>query len=146
VSTRGNDGTSRVRPPTISGPVGWMTFGSVASWLVVWVTFGHAIALSALIGMVGPLLVATVTWVGIERVYRQSPEKVTALMIAAFACKMIFFGAYVVGALQVPAVRTVPFVASFTSYFIGLHAAEAVWLQRLFRKAGSGNVARPGRA
>jgi hypothetical protein len=54
-------------------------------------------------------------------------------MILAFAGKMVFFGAYVTLALTMFPLRPVPFVISFTSYFIALHVTEAIWLRRLFQ-------------
>ena len=66
------------------------------------------------------------------------PERLTAVMIAAFAGKMVFFGAYVAvdaaGAVAAP----VPFVVSFTGYFIALYLIEALCLRRLF--AGGARV------
>lgn len=115
-----------------------MAVASVLSWLVVWLVFGRDIGVSTLAGMMAPLVVALGSWVAIERTYQRSPERVTALMIVAFAGKMVFFGAYVIVALRLPSVRAVPFVVSFTSYFIGLHLIEAVWLRRLF--AGGGHT------
>jgi hypothetical protein len=56
-------------------------------------------------------------------------------MVAAFAGKLVFFGVYVTIMLRVLAVRPLPFVVSFTTYFIALHLFEALCLQRLF--AGS---------
>ena len=56
-------------------------------------------------------------------------------MIAAFAVKMVFFGAYVAVMLRRLSLRPVPFVVSFTAYFIALYLIEALSLQRLF--AGS---------
>ena len=53
-------------------------------------------------------------------------------MIAAFAGKMVFFGAYVAVMLRRAGVRPVPFVASFTGYFIALYLIEALCLKRLF--------------
>ena len=85
-----------------------------------------------LFGLAGPLLVATGSWTIVERVYRRRPEKVTAVMVAGFAGKMAFFGAYVAVALKVLSLRPVPFVASFTSSFIALHFIEALCLRRLF--------------
>ena len=55
-------------------------------------------------------------------------------MIAAFAAKMVFFGAYVAVMLLALALRPVPFVASFTAYFIALHLIEALCLKRLFAR------------
>ena len=49
-------------------------------------------------------------------------------MMAAFAAKMVFFGAYVAVMLQGRLrVRPVPFVASFTAYFIALYLVEALY-------------------
>jgi hypothetical protein len=55
-------------------------------------------------------------------------------MIAAFFGKLVFFGAYVTVVLKVLAARPLPFVVSFTTYFIGLHLIEALWLQRFFAR------------
>ncbi len=84
-----------------------------------------------LLGMLGPLAVAGGSWVLVERTYRRNPERLTAVMVAAFAGKMIFFGAYVVVGLAVLSLRPVPFVVSFTGCFIGSHAIEALFLRRL---------------
>ena len=54
------------------------------------------------------------------------PERLTSLMIAAFAGKMVFFGAYVAVMLKVLSLRPVPFVVSFTSSFIALYLMEAL--------------------
>lgn len=114
------------------GPVGWMTGASVGSWLVATAAGGRGVMAEMLAGMVAPLLVAVVTWEVAERTFRQSPEQLTAVMISAFAGKMVFFGAYVAVMLKGLSLRPVPFVVSFTAYFIGLHLAEALWLKRLF--------------
>jgi len=53
------------------------------------------------------------------------------VMVTGFAARMIFFGAYVVVMLRVVGLSPVPFVISFTSYFIAMYAMEAVFLKRL---------------
>ena len=53
-------------------------------------------------------------------------------MVTAFACKLVFFGAYVTVALKVLSLRPVPFMLSFTGYFIALYLMEALYLRRLF--------------
>jgi uncharacterized membrane protein YdfJ with MMPL/SSD domain len=53
-------------------------------------------------------------------------------MMGGFLGKMVLFGAYVVIVLRGLSVRPVPFVASFTVYFIGLYLVEALYLKRLF--------------
>lgn len=109
--------------------VSWMAGASVLSWLAA-AGLGSP-GREVLFGMLGPLLVASGSWVVAERTYRRKPERLTAVMIRAFAAKMVFFGAYVALVLNLLSLRPVPFVVSFTSYFIALHVAEAFSLQRL---------------
>jgi hypothetical protein len=52
-------------------------------------------------------------------------------MIVGFAVKLVFFGVYVAVMLRVLALRPVPFVTAFTSYFIALYAMQAWFLKRL---------------
>lgn len=89
--------------------------------------------MDVIFGMIGPLSVAGGSWLLAERTWRRCPERMTAVMIGAFAFKMVFFAAYVAFMLSVLSLRPVPFVASFTISFIALHLAEAVALKRLFR-------------
>ena len=56
----------------------------------------------------------------------------TGLMVAAFAFKLVFFGAYVAVMLRIVGLRLVPFSVGFSSYFIALHFVEALLLRRLF--------------
>ena len=109
-----------------------MTGASVASAFAVAAFAGEPAGAAIVAGMVGPLLAASGSWVLAERTFKRNPEALTSLMVAAFAGKMVFFGAYVVMALGVLALRPVPFVASFTSYFIALYLIEALCLRRLY--------------
>jgi len=87
--------------------------------------------LAVLLGIVGPLSVVSVSWVVMARTFRRHPARLTAVMMMAFAAKMVFFAAYVAIALKVVAVSPVPFVASFAVSFIALYFVEAVSLRRL---------------
>jgi hypothetical protein len=118
-------------------PVGVMVGGSVASSIVAGMAAGPALMTEVLLGMLGPLVVAVASWELAERTYRRSPERLTGVMAAAFAGKMLFFGAYVTVMLMGVSLRPVPFVVSFTAYFIGLHVTEALCLRRLFAEAAS---------
>jgi hypothetical protein len=109
-----------------------MIGGSVASWLVASAVTGPVMGREVLAGMLGPLLVAVVTWEMADKTFRLNPERLTARMITAFAAKMVFFGAYVAVMLLALSLRPIPFVVSFTAYFIALHFAEALCLRRLF--------------
>jgi hypothetical protein len=113
-------------------PVWWAAGGSVLSGLIVTALAGMRNGAAIWLGMLAPLVVVSLTWVLAERVYRQNPARLTSLMIGAFAGKLVFFGAYVALAIGVLGVRPVPFVVSFTSYFIALHVIEALSLRRLF--------------
>ena len=110
----------------------WMIVVSVGAWLAAIALFGSRTAVDVLFGMLGPLAVVTISWVMAERTYRRHPEQLSSLMIAAFGAKMVFFGAYVAIALKVLSLRPIPFVVSFTGYFIGLYFIEALCLRRLF--------------
>lgn len=83
-------------------------------------------------GIIAPLVAVAASWMAAERTYRRNPERLTPVMIAGFAVKVVFFGAYVAIALKVWSLRPAPFAASFTASFISLYLAEALWLRRLF--------------
>lgn len=110
-----------------------MAGASVASVLVAGAVVDPRARLAVLLGMVGPLLITTGSWVLMERTYREQRAKLTSVMIAAFAFKVVFVGVYVAVMIRVIGLRPVPFVASFTGYFAGLYFMEALYLRRLFR-------------
>jgi hypothetical protein len=114
-------------------PVAWMAGASIVSWLIASRAAGPGANPEVLYGMLAPLVVAAVSWIVIERTYRSNPERLTRVMVEGLAVKAVFFGAYVAGMLRVIGLRPVPFVVSFTSYFIALHVTEAVFLRRLFK-------------
>ena len=109
----------------------WMSGAAAASWLMATAVVGGRTGREVLFGMLGPLAAVIGSWALVERTFRTSPERLTAVMIAAFAAKMVFFGAYVIVMLTLLALRPVPFVASFTGHFIGLYGMEAMYLRRL---------------
>jgi len=111
-------------------PVEWMVGASVGSLLVAIALFGMGLEL--FLGMFAPLVIAVGTWVAVERAHRTNPSSVTAVMMGGFVGKMVLFGAYVVVVIRGLHVRPVPFVISFTAYFIGLYLVEALYLRRLF--------------
>ena len=112
--------------------VWWMAGAALLSWLVVAALPGVESDREVLLGMIGPLAGAIATWVIVERTYPSHPERLTPRMIMAFAGKMLFYAAYVTLILTVLTVRPIPFVISFTAYFIALYVIEGRWMQRLF--------------
>ena len=112
--------------------VAWMLGVSTASWLAAALLLDVPSRNAALFGTVGPLAVAIATWLLAERTYRRDPGALTGLMMAGFAAKMVFFGAYVTLMIKGLSQPAVPFVVSFTGSFIALHLIEALALRRLF--------------
>ena len=113
-------------------PVAWMVGASAMTWLAAVALVGTGTSVELFLGMIAPLLMASGTWVVTERTYRRRPDRLTSLMVMAFGGKLLIFGAYVTIVLRTPSLRPVPFVVSFTGYFIALHLTEALFLRRLF--------------
>ena len=112
-------------------PVWWMVGLSGLSWLAAAALLDTQARIEVLYGMLGPLAMVIGSWVLMERAHRRSPQRLTAVMMAAFAAKLVFFGAYVAVMLRVLSLRPGTFVASFTSYFLALYLIEALCLRRL---------------
>lgn len=113
-----------------------MLGASVAFWLCATMVLGARSSLDVLFGMLGPLAAATGTSVMIDRTMRIAPDRLTALMIAGFGAKMVFFAAYISVVVAAGRVRPAPFALSFAGSYIGLHMMEAIWLRRLLSGAG----------
>ena len=111
----------------------WMAGATALVWLAAAPFLDARTRVEVLLGMLGPALVASGSWVLTERTYRRRPAAVTSVMIASFAFKVIFFGAYVVVMLRLLTFRPVPFVVSFAGSLAGLYLMEALYLRRLFR-------------
>jgi hypothetical protein len=109
-----------------------MVLGSLTSALMVTAALGRETGRDVVLGMLAPLVAAGTSWVLTERTYTRSPERLTGLMISGFAAKVVFFGGYVAVMLKVVGLHPVPFVASFTGYFIALYLVEALLMRRLF--------------
>jgi hypothetical protein len=93
---------------------------------------GREHGVAVLLGMLGPLLAATISWVLSDRTFRRNPVRLTSVMIQAFMAKIVFFGLYVALMLRGLGQPVTPFMISFTTYFIALHFAQALLLRRLF--------------
>jgi len=120
----------------MSRPLLVMIGSSVASWPVASAAGGWSLNPELVLGMLGPLASAAVTWLVVERTHAKAPERVTGVLVAGFALKMVFFGVYI-ALLAALGLRLRLFVVSFAVYFIALHAIEAVYLRRLFAGAHS---------
>lgn len=113
-------------------PLWWMVGVSVVSWLGATAMAGAAASHEVLYGMLAPLMATAGTWVITVITHRSRPERVTNVLIGGLAVKAIFFAVYVVVILRVLGARPLPFVVSFTAYFVALYGMEAWFLRRLF--------------
>jgi F0F1-type ATP synthase assembly protein I len=116
-------------------PIAWMAGLSIVSWAVITVAVTDSVHPELVWGMIGPLASAVVTWFLVARAHRASPERVTGVLVAGFAAKIVFFGLYLAAMLRVMELRVVPFAVAFVGYVIALYVLEALFLKRLF--AGS---------
>ena len=114
--------------------VAWMAAGCSVTAVVAVLAAGMDVGPEVLLGMLGPLVVTSTTWVLTERTYKRNPEALTSLMVKAFGAKFVFFGAYVSAMVALVVMRPIVFVVSFTGYFIALHLAEAWSMRRLFNQ------------
>lgn len=113
-------------------PLWWMTGASLVTAMAVASLPGFDGDREVLLGMLAPLAGAAMTWIVAARLFPSRPEQLTSMMVVVFGAKLVFFGAYVAIMLKVLQLEPMPFVASFTAYFVTLHLVEALYLQRLF--------------
>ena len=107
-----------------------MIGSSVASWAAITAAGGWGVNPELAFGLAAPLAGAAVSWRVVERTHARAPERVTSVLVAGFAAKMLFFGLYV-GLLGALWLRPRPFVVAFAAYFLLLHAIEAGYLRKL---------------
>lgn len=103
-----------------------------ASWLATLIFVPWQTGFEILCGLSGPLAATVASWILAEKKYSRRPEALTTLMIVLFGAKLVFFAAYLAIMLRVLLLRPMPFVVSFTVYFIVLYLIEALYLKRLF--------------
>ena len=85
------------------------------------------------LGMISPLLVTIVSIIWIKKVFKNNPEKLTAVMTKSFLIKMVLFALYFILILSFYTFKPIPFVISFTGFFIVFYVIEAIFLQKLFQ-------------
>jgi len=110
----------------------WMIATGVLSWACIAVAADGRANPEVLYGMLGPLAVVAVSWIVVERAYAARPEAVFGVLLTGMILKLMFFAAYAFVMLRMLGLRPIPFVVSFTSYFIVLHNLEALFMKRLF--------------
>ncbi len=104
----------------------------LVTWLLGTVLIAPNAGIELLLGMMMPLVMAVGTMTLFERSFARDPRQLTPLMIKAFGAKMVLVGGYVAVILGLTALDPVPFIASFSLYYIVLHLTEALQLRSLF--------------
>lgn len=122
----------------MSKPLAVIIGSSVASWAAMSAVAGWSVNPELAFGMAAPLAGATVSWRMVERTHARAPERVTAVLMAGFVAKMIFFGAYV-GLLGALWLRPKPLVVAFAVSFLMLHVIEAGYLRKLLATNAASN-------
>ena len=102
---------------------------------------------AAFMGMLAPLIVGIatniiiiITIIMVERTTRNAPRALTSRMTIAFLAKMLFYAAYVSVVLAVVTTTPIPFMVSFTVYFVALQFTEAVYFKTLFTRISTAAV------
>ena len=85
------------------------------------------------LGMIAPLLVSIVSIQICKKAFSNSPSKLTASLTKSFLIKMILFALFFVIVLSFYTFEPIPFVISFTGFFILFYVIEAVFLQKLIQ-------------
>jgi hypothetical protein len=109
-----------------------MVAAGLLPWACAAAVLGPRANPEVLYGMLGPMTAVLVSWVVVKRVYVANPAGLMGVFVAGIAVKLLFFAAYAVVMLRVLDLRPIPFVASFTCYFVALHNLEALFMRRLF--------------
>ncbi|HEX4997819.1 MAG TPA: hypothetical protein VFY29_06315 [Terriglobia bacterium] len=110
----------------------WTIAGIVLCSAAAIAAAGGEIRAEIVCGMLGPLLAVGGTWILVESA-RNRPEALLGRMIAAFAVKMVFLGAYVAVMVKLVGVKPVPFAVSFAGYFVVFYWVEALHLKRVLQ-------------
>jgi hypothetical protein len=84
------------------------------------------------LGMISPLVIGVLSIFYIDGIQKKSPEKMTNVILKMFVGKMIFYGAYFIYVFTFYTFTPVPFIISFSGYFITLHVCEALFLKSIF--------------
>ena len=86
-----------------------------------------------LLGMIAPLLVSIFSIQFVKRANLASPKKLIGTLTKSFFIKMVLFALYFIIILTFYAFDPIPFVISFTCFFILFYIIEAIFLQKLIQ-------------
>lgn len=111
----------------------WIILSCVVSSTLTSVFFVHYAVAEVFLGMLIPTAVGVVMLSLVGRILGREPRRLTVFMIKAFWLKMVFYAACTIVIVGLLSFQAVPFIVSFTIYFIGLQMVEALYLRTLSR-------------
>ena len=86
------------------------------------------------LGMVLPWLISLISIVKTRSVYNLNPEKLIKHMTTAMLMKMMSYGLLLIIIFTFISFNPLPFIISFTGYFLTLHITEAFVLRFIFKE------------
>ena len=96
-------------------------------------TFFNDYSSEIFLGMVAPLLLSIVSVLWSESSFKKSPQMLTNTLIKTFIARAIFFALYFILIFTYYDFEQIPFIISFTSFFMIFYAIEALFLQKLIK-------------
>lgn len=87
--------------------------------------------LEIFLGWFLPVFAGVVTMSFVSLANKKSPTILTKTLTIGFAIKMLYYGIGILLLTQLNAFEPIPFVCSFSGFFLGLHAIEAVIIKRI---------------
>ena len=88
-------------------------------------------AVGIFIGWLLPILAGTVTMSFIASERKKGSIALTKAIAKGFVLKMIYYGISILFLFKYSSFQPIPFVCSFSGFFIGLHILEAVIIKRI---------------
>ena len=86
------------------------------------------------LGMVLPWLISLISIVKTRSVYNLNPEKLIKHITTAMLMKMMSYGLLLIIIFTFISFNPLPFIISFTGYFLTLHITEAFVLRFIFKE------------
>tara|TARA_Y100000590_G_scaffold354883_1_gene408372 strand:+ start:89 stop:469 length:381 start_codon:yes stop_codon:yes gene_type:complete len=87
--------------------------------------------LELFLGWFGPVLTGFITMHFVIEATKKDPYSVTKMLAKGFVLKMVYYGLYIIIFFKLYSFKPIPFLCSFSGFFLGLHALEAVIIQDL---------------
>tara|TARA_B110000014_G_C20119610_1_gene592726 strand:+ start:951 stop:1298 length:348 start_codon:yes stop_codon:yes gene_type:complete len=82
-------------------------------------------------GWLLPAFAGTVTMYFVLSSSNKEPTALTKILAIGFAIKMLYYGIVILLLIKLYAFEPIPFICSFSGFFMGLHAIEAVIIKRI---------------